>query len=158
MIGSGFSDGKNVTSQSSRRGEKIHDLWSLFIHSAISLWCFNFTASRSQLCCVVLSYTEEELVERKKGWRHTIQRKGEKLCEAANISARTQRWSGLVCGSDTARINSQLTLLNFMFPALLCSLLTSHLVFPQTFLLYLSNKKKCLYGCCGSDFFVYSEK
>lgn len=41
---------------------------------------------RATAGCVVLSYTEEERVERKKGRRHTIQW-GENLSEAANISA-----------------------------------------------------------------------
>lgn len=73
MIGPGSSDGKNVTSQSSRRRKKIYMIPGLFLSiQQLMLWCVTFTPSPSQLCCVVLNYTEEERVERKECRRHTI--------------------------------------------------------------------------------------
>lgn len=69
--------GKNVQTQScSTWGhKKVYDHLCLLIHSTDTpvspLWCFYLRTSR--LCGEVLSFTEVERVERKKGGRHSIQ-------------------------------------------------------------------------------------
>lgn len=69
--------GKNVPTQSSGTWghKKVYDLLCLLIHSTNTpvspLWCFYLRTSR--LCGEVLSFREEERVERKKGGRHSIQ-------------------------------------------------------------------------------------
>lgn len=68
--------GKNVPTQSSGTWghKKVYDLLCLLIHSTDTpvspLWCFYLRTS--QLCGEVLSFREEERVERKKGGRHLI--------------------------------------------------------------------------------------
>lgn len=70
MITRGFQTEKTCRVKVAEGGGK--KVQSLFIHSAAPnpppptrLWCFNVTPRHSQLCCVVLSYTEEERVEKR---------------------------------------------------------------------------------------------